>query len=105
MKKIFVLIFSITAIALLSYLQFGLNPVSMIAISVVSVAFAVWLFSPEIKRLISKEKKSTVWWDGLDDRHCYIERNGESVAIRYSDGSVKFYAGATCWDKIRIHFL
>ena len=54
---------------------------------------------------MKKEKKSKVWYDGLDESYYHIERNGEIVAIHFSDGSVKFYPGATIWDKIRIHFL
>lgn len=52
-----------------------------------------------------KEKKSVVLYDGLDDFHYVIRRSGKTVAVHYADGTVKFYPGATFWDKIRSYFL
>lgn len=106
MKKIIILIGGVIAIGLLTYLQFGATSDSVTAAGFAATLFALWLFRPELKKLIGKKnKKSQVWYDGLDDRHYHIEREGKSVAVHYSDGTVKFYHGATFWDKIRIHFL
>jgi len=58
-----------------------------------------------MKKNKEKKGKVEVWYDGLDDRCYKIYRNEQLVATHFSDGSVKFYPGATFWDKIRIYFL